>query len=236
MVSDELKLNSDDSFLTTDHIKFLLQKYRTFLLYQRYKDVKKELSEANYQEICLSLEEVDSLGDIPCVNSKYLRSVEKIPTLMTIGNPHVYPSSDFYSGTITFVSRERMRFVGHNKLLKNIIYCSLSPDGHLYFKSQNPQFMYLSQVVFAGVFENPEQANQLKCEKAEEEGACDIMDKEFPIEEDMVPMLIECVVKELLGVNYRPLDEHNNARDENSSIGSAAQQAIARRPTTNIEQ
>lgn len=229
MVSDELKLNSDDSFITEEHIRFLLQRYRAFLLYQRYKDVKKEVQESNYQEICLSLEEVDSLGGIACYNDKYLRSVEKIPNTLNLGNPQVFPFSDFYSGMITFVPRERMRYVGRNKLLQNIIYCSISTDGHLYFKSSNPQFLYLKQVVFAAIFEDPEVAAKLKCDNQDPE-TCDIMEQEFPIEDDMIPMLIECVVKELLGVNYRPLDEHNDAKDEHASIGSAAQQTLTKQP------
>ena len=213
MVSDELKLNSDDSFITEDHIKFLLQKYRTFLLYQRYKDVKKEVLESNYQTLCLDLEEVDSANGVPCLSGFYLRSVEKIPNMLSVGNPQVFPVGDYYSGMLTLVSRERMRHVGYNSILKNVIYCSIGPDMHLYLTSKNPQFVYLERVSFSGIFENPEEAGKLLCEK-EEDGSCDIMDKEFPIEEDMVPMLIEAVMKELLGVNYRPEDKRNNANDD----------------------
>ena len=64
---------------------------------------------------------------------------------MKIGNQKVYPT-DFFQGEITLVSRERLRYVGHNKYLKNIIYCALGPDNHLYFKSSNPQHLYLKKV------------------------------------------------------------------------------------------
>nr|DAU83961.1 MAG TPA: Structural protein [Crassvirales sp.] len=41
MIMDELKLSSDDSYFTEDHIIFLASKYRAFLLKQRYSDIKK---------------------------------------------------------------------------------------------------------------------------------------------------------------------------------------------------
>ena len=43
MVLDELKLSSDDAQFTEDHVMFLLNKYRTFLLKQRYSDIKKQI-------------------------------------------------------------------------------------------------------------------------------------------------------------------------------------------------
>lgn len=217
MVSDEIKSVSDDSIITEDHIKFLLQKYRAFLIYQKYKDIKKEVPESAYQSICLDLETVDALGGEACTGGKYLRSTAKVPTMLGVGNPQIYPSDDYYQGNITYVPRERMRYVGHNKYLRNIIYCSLSPNGHLYFTSKNLQFLYLERVNFSGIFENPEEAASLTC-STESDSTCDIMDKEFPIEEAMIPMLIESVVKELAGVNYRPEDSSNNASDDLSNL------------------
>jgi len=219
LVSDEIKSISDDSIITADHIKFLLQKHRAFLIYQKYKDIKKEIPESAYQSLCLNLEVVNAMDGEPCTGGQYLRSVEKIPTLLGVGNPQVYPHDDFYQGNITYVPRERMRYVGHNKYLRSIIYCSLSPNGHLYFTAKNPQFLYLQKVNFNGVFENPEGAANLTCD-TQTDNNCDIMDKEFPIEEAMIPMLIESVVKELAGVNYRPEDANNNASDDLANLAN----------------
>ena len=58
MCSDELKLSSDDSYYTEDHLKFLISKYRSFLLKQRYSDIKKFIPESNFSTICLDLMEV----------------------------------------------------------------------------------------------------------------------------------------------------------------------------------
>ena len=53
-----------------------------------------------------------------------------------------------------FVSKERFKYVGHNKYLRNIIYCTLGPDNHIYFNSANPQFKYLKKARVTGIFED----------------------------------------------------------------------------------
>lgn len=219
MVLDELKLYSDDALYTEEHVIFLLSKYRAFLLKQRYSDVKKQIPESNYQTICLDLIEVPAISGEPCEGGSYLRSKEKIPFLMKIGNPRVYPT-DYYQGEITYVSRDRMRYVGYNKYLQNIIYASLGPDNYLYFKSFNPQFLYLEKVRMTGIFEDTLAASELQCPDENGNTVCDILDREFPIEAALVPPMIELVVKELLGAEYRPKDETNDSKDGLSEVAT----------------
>ena len=133
MISDELKLISDDSYYTEDHILFLVSKYRAFLLKQRYSDIKKFIPESNFNTICLELIEVPAISGEVCEGGVYLRSKNKIPYMMGVKQPRVYPI-DYYQGEITYVNRDRMKYVGYNKYLNNIIYCSLGPDNYLYFK------------------------------------------------------------------------------------------------------
>ena len=211
MCLDELKLSSDDSFYTPDHLIFLLVKYRSFLLKQRYSDIKKQIPDSNYQSICLDLIEVPAISGEPCEGSSYLRSKNKVPTTMMIGNPRVYPM-DFYQGEITYISRDRMRYIGYNKFMRNIIYCSKAPDGYLYFKSWNPQFLYIENVRFSAIFEDAKEASEMAC--PEENGAiCKLEDKEFPIEDSLVPVLISLVVQELAGPRDANKDENNDAND-----------------------
>lgn len=213
MVLDELKLSSDDAQFTEDHVMFLLTKYRSFILKQRYSDIKKQIPESNYQTVCLDLIEVPAISGEPCEGGSYLRSKQKIPFLMQIGTPRVYPI-DYYQGEITYVSRDRMRYIGYNKFLQNIIYCSIGPDNYLYFKSFNPQYLYLEKVKFTGIFQDSMQASDLQCPDANGETICDLVDRTFPIEDALVPPLIELVVKELAGPVYKPDDEENNAKDD----------------------
>ena len=219
MVLDELKLYSDDALYTEEHIMFLLGKYRTFLIKQRYSDVKKQIPESNYQTICLDLIEVPAISGEPCEGGSYLRSKEKIPFLMKIGNPRVYPI-DYYQGEITYVSRDRMRYVGYNKYLQNIIYASLGPDNYLYFKSFNPQFLYLEKVRMTGIFEDTLAASELQCPDESGNTVCDVLDREFPIENALIPPLIQLVVEELTKAEYKPEDKENNSDDDLSEVVS----------------
>lgn len=219
MCLDELKLYSDDALYTEEHIMFLLGKYRTFLIKQRYSDVKKQIPESNYQTICLDLIEVPAISGNPCEGGSYLRSKEKIPFLMKIGNPRIYPI-DYYQGEITYVSRDRMRYVGYNKYLQNIIYASLGPDNYLYFKSFNPQFLYLEKVRITGIFEDTLAASELQCPDENGNIVCDVLDREFPIENALIPPLIQLVVEELTKAEYKPEDKENNSDDDLSEVAS----------------
>lgn len=215
MILDQLKLISDDSTYTEEHVLSLAKQYRGLLLKQRYSDVKRQIPESNYQTICLDLIEVPPIAGEPCEGGIYLRSEQKIPSLMQIGNPSLYPV-DYYQGDIAYVSRERMRYVGHNRFLQNIIYASIGPDQYLYLKSNNPQFLYIEQARMTGIFEDPEKVEELDCNQ-DNDGPCDVLDKDFPIEEALVPTLVELCVKELSGSVYIPDDRQNNSYDDLSN-------------------
>lgn len=226
LVLDELKLMSDDSSFTEDHIIFLLSKYRAFLLKQRYSDMRKEVPLSNYQTLCLDLEEHEGIEGLSCEGT-YMRSTKKIPEAMNVGQSRVH-SGDYFNGEVTYISRDRLRYVGHNKWLQNIIYATKGPDGYLYLKSSNPQLYYLEKIKFTGVFSDAEEASELECEQPE---SCDILDKEFPIEDAIIPPLIELVVKELSGVIYKPEDSENNATDDLANLANF----LARNVKSNLQ-
>ena len=220
MVLDECKIHSDDSYFNEDHVSFLLSKYRSFLLKKELEKENKNLSSTNAQTICLDLMEVPAIEDFDCSGS-YLRSTEKIPSIVNEFKVQLYPL-DYYQGEIIFTSRERMRYTGYNKWTKNLIYASKGPDDYLYLKSENPQYLYMEKLRMTAVFEDFEEAAQLACD---EDGVvvCDKLDAQFPIESAQVPIIIELVVKELLGVKYQPKDKNNNAADDASMHTSTTQ-------------
>lgn len=210
-VLDRIKAISDDSIITEEHVIFTIDKVRAALLCKKYGEVKREVIESNYQTLCLDLEQVVNsqvCGDV------YLRTTKSIPSLLNIGHTSVYPL-DFYKGNITLVSRDRMKYVGHNKFLQNVIYTSMNPDGHVYLTSKNPQFLYLQKISITGIFENAMEASELECSKI-----CEPWDRVVPIEEDLIPVLIDTVVKDLLGAIYRPADSQNNMSDDLANLYS----------------
>ena len=219
MVLDELKFYSDDSSFTEEHVLFLLDKYRSLLLAQRYKDVRKEIPESNYQTICVDLKQVNAIDGTPCTGADYMKSLQEIPNMMQVGKQKI-SSLDYFQGNFAYTNNERFKYVGNNKYLKNQIYGTIAPDNHLYLKSSNPQMYYLEKVKVTGIFEDSSKAAELQCPDASGEKPCDVMDMEFPIEEALIPPMIELIVKELSGHAYQPADNENNATDDLDRLAS----------------
>ena len=224
MVLDLAKAaTSDDAFFTEDHVIFLLKKYRSFLIkkeQEKQKATTDIASEFEYQQICLDLEKVPAIDGEPCTGGYYLRTIQKIPKILEDNQPRVYPI-DFYQGiNISYIPRDRMRYIGTNKFLQNIIYVSLGPDLHLYLNSSNPQFLYLKKLRMSAVFEDFDEVTNYLCDAEGDSQACDVMDAVFPIREYLVPSLMELVVKELVGSKYQPSDTENNANDDLSDLAS----------------
>lgn len=222
MVLDLAKAyTSDDSFFNESHVIFLLKKYRSFLVkkeQEKQKATTDIASEFEYQQICLDLEKVPAIDGNPCTGGYYLRTTQKMPKILEGNEPRVYPI-DFYQGiNISYIPRDRMRYVGTNKFLQNIIYVSLGPDLHLYLNSSNPQFLYLKKLRMSAVFEDFDEVSKYLCDEDGISTSCDVLDEVFPIREYLVPTLVELVVKELLGAKYQPVDEKNNAADDLSKV------------------
>lgn len=214
LVSDELKILSDDSYYTNDHILYLLSKYRSFLLKQRYADIKKQIPESNYQTVSIDLNESQYSDDEGHLLKQYLVSSSNIPFIMSFGIPRVY-AEDYYYGDIAYVSRDRMRYVGYNKFLQNAIYCSIHPDHNLYLFSKDlTTLQKINNVKVTSIFQDCLEVDKINANINQ----IDIMDVFFPIEEALISPLIELIIKELSGAKYTPMDENNNATDDMSNI------------------
>lgn len=218
-ILDLIKGMSDDYTYTEEHVIFFCKKCRALLLkaeFEKNRDSLTYSNEEEQQQICINLMEVPAIDGMPCTGGYYLRSVDKIPKLAVDITPSVYPV-DYYQGThIVFTPRTKMRYVGTNKFLQNIIYTSIGPDQYMYLKSNNPQFLYLKQLRMSAVFEDYDKALGMSCDKGC--GPCDILDSVFPLRDALVPQLIEMVTKELTGVAMLPRDYKNNAKDDTQNI------------------
>lgn len=217
MVLDLLKVTSDDSIYNEGHVIFLAGRYRSFLLKQRYaSDLKKRIPESNYQTLCLHLESVDAIEGLPC-EGKYLRTQEQVPNTLPFGVTRLYTSGSYYKGDITLVSKDRFKYVGNNQWTQNIIYATLDPSGRIYLNSGNPQFQYLQEAKLTGIFENAEEASELECTSSDASN-CDILDRDFPLEDALIAPLVELVAKELAPSVMIPEDKENNADDDLSGL------------------
>lgn len=215
MVLDRLKLSTDDTYYTHDHILFMLNTYRTFLLKQRYTDLKKIVPDSNYQTVCVPVAlDKTYLG----CNGVFLRTTKQVPYTMAIGNTRVY-TKDIYIGDIAFVSIDRFKYVGLQSYLKDMIYCARNPNGFYYLKSFNPQMNYLKYIKITGIFEDTSLPYSSLCDP-DLPNNCDYLEQEFPIESALVNPLIDLVVQSLSPSLALPEDTDNNAKDDIKNINN----------------
>ena len=213
-VLDLLKESADDAFYTEEHVIFLANKFRPYLIERKYRKSRNTtystVSDQNRQQICINLQPEDILpGDCEGI---WLRSVEKIPDIVDVADPIISAPSDMVFSMVNWIAPERMPYVGHNKWLRKIIYAAKSADGYLYLSNSNPAFQHLDQIRMDAVFSNPEEAAALSCDAGE--GPCDVLDMDFPLEDGLIVSCIELIVQEIAGSRYAPQDKTNDASDE----------------------
>lgn len=226
MVLDELKLGSDDSHFVEEHVLFLADKYRALILKQRYSDIRKEIPLSNYQTICIDLEQVTLPASGICNAGNYLRSTKRIPDMLNLTTPDI-SSMDLFSGIFNYINPARFKYAGSNKNLTNQIYGTIAPDHFLYIKSSNSQFIHLRKVKLSGIFEDSSKLVGLQCSDADEQAACDVMDMQYPLEEALIPVVVELIVKELSAFKYQAKDDKNDANDNLSDIAAYIRQQMA---------
>lgn len=202
---DAIKAISKESSVNESHVLYLLDKYRAMLL-KKYALGRNPLSDSNYQTICLDLVPAQS----NCDNFITLSSTHTIPTTLNVLQPTLLFENGMESERFIFVPLKRFKAVTYNKWNSKFLYCTIGTDNKLYIKSTNHQSSYLKKIRMKTVFEDYAGASELECGNT----FCDIMDSEFPLEPALVPELIAYVIKDGLGIIYRPKDDINNASDD----------------------
>ena len=201
MCLDEIKASSDDAYVTEDHILFLISKYRNLVLRRKYEKTNMPVAESNYQRI-----QGEAIAGI------------KIPQIMDLGYPLISiitpKSSDDFpaksSFKTTYVPARRFEFVGNNSYLINVVYSTVTPEGELKCTSiKYPQVDNISKYTIYAVFEDIIEASKIALKNG-----TDILDVDCPIETELIPEVQELVVKDILGIAYRPQDKINNGSDD----------------------
>jgi hypothetical protein len=219
MISDELKLNPDDSDFNEEHILTQIDRYRSFLLKQKYADIKKDIPLQNYQLIRVAL-------PVSTTNTVF-QSNELIPKIMSIGNTRVYNDS-YYDENFIFTTKDRMKWVGYQQFTPNFIFCSIDPNHKLSVLCKNNTLLTNllptnnpNKIIYIyAIFEESIDANDTKYGTAD----IDILDKEFPLEESLISPLTQMVVKELSVGLTVPNDTINNANSDSDRFSKSPQQ------------
>lgn len=212
MVLDLLKERSDDAYYTEEHVMFLADKVRALVLGRRLRASRNKSfvssSGENTQTIELRLEPASVLP-AGC-GGDWLRSTVAMPEFLYSEAPVEMFSHDMVHTMVTFIPACRMRYVGHDRWLQNIIWASKSSDDHLYLFSNNPKFIHLERINMTSIFAEPRKvAAMMNGGKV-----CEPLDVEFPLQSDLVAQCIEIIVQELAGSKYVPEDKRNNAKDD----------------------
>lgn len=208
MILDLLRQTSKDSNFEIDHIIKEVNDVRNLLLKQRYSDIRKEISDVNFQEITIHLTDVSSL------NKKYimLKSNKTVPDILNIAST---PTKSLDSINFSFISNYRFVYTGYNEWLSSIIYGTVLSDKYFYIKSMNPQVKHMTSIRIMSIFENPIEvyyyndpdliANDI-----------DVLDMIFPLEGAYIPELQDIVLKRLAPSLGFPKDTINNNNEDNN--------------------
>ena len=208
MIMDELKLMSDDSNFNEDHIKFLVDKYRATLLLQQSIKGNVQPSESNYQTIDLTLNSnVDT--SIYGEEKEYMKSTNTVPIILSISNTKVALVTidekknikSYFNYKMVYTPENRFDFIGFNKWLKNIVYWTIK-DNYVYVYSKNEDITLIKNLSIKAIFEN----------------TTTDLDDEYPLENNLIPLLIQSVVQELAPKTVQPEDSYNNASDDKANL------------------
>ena len=210
MILDLLRQTSKDSNFEIDHIIKEVNDVRNLLLKQRYSDIRKEISDVNFQEITIYLTDVSSL------NKKYimLKSSKVVPDILNIAST---PTKSLDSINFSFISNYRFVYTGYNEWLSSIIYGTVLSDKYFYIKSMNPQVKHMTSIRIMSIFENPIDVYYYNDPDLIANGT-DVLDMIFPLEGAYIPELQDIVLKRLaLSLGF-PKDTINNNNEDNSNI------------------
>lgn len=212
-----LKQNSDDSSdnFSEEFIYNMLIEKRALILKQQFKDARKDIPLAMYQQICIPLE---TQRELQC-DDRILVSKNKIPSLLSFSGEYgtfkfILRTKDQLSIPHNFVDFERLPYVGNNKWLKTQVYIAINQNGKLYFKSNSPVHLKMKEIIGFGVFLNPEDAYNSQCE---ESTICDFFDSEFPMDLASFDFVLKMIYEEL-GYSRGWLKDKTNNSDEGNNM------------------
>lgn len=209
---------SDDARLTERHVYNKLLTVRSRLITQELNR-RRKVSNWNYQVLpCVELIEVP-LHECPClpdVGCKILRTKHKLPKPLVNHSTHIISNVSSIDGSITYSETT----FENKKYSRGYKYGKIKPDfyvrnGYIYITyRQGPRI-----ITITGLFEDPVEVESFPSYCSEHNNqpnvqCYSILDTEFPIEADMIDVMIELSIQELVNMfSQIPEDRSNNSAD-----------------------
>jgi len=211
-ISEVLKLYSDDTNISQEHIAYNVHTTRAMLIQQKYSSRSNIIPQKLRQHFYHALELVEE-NEFSSGLGTILRTVNPIQFLL---EPHNFKGNikistgSYLDPYFCFVLPERFPYVGGNKWNQNQIYVTLGSDFRLYFTSANPKVKIIENVKLSYVAENPEDAYPTTIDF---NSAVDFWDVEYPMEQDLITQLTDVIIKKLGTSLQIPEDKSNNSDD-----------------------
>lgn len=217
MCFDRLGIESDDSKWDEDHVLFLLDKFRAVLLRQKYTDVRRDIPISNYQILTMNTGTTKAFT----LDSGYVATKKPIPDIVQLNFLHDSISvtgKDIMQSGFSVIDYYRFIWAGDNPRIRNIVYATMGPDSKIYLKSKSSRIKYLKKIRVIGIFTDTLEASKYLDNAEDYE---DPMDQPYPLEESLIPTLIDMVCQFLAPGLYNPEDKVNNASDDLTGISTS---------------
>jgi len=211
-------VQSDDSRLSSRHIYNKLVTVRTKLLSQKAAK-KQKISQWSYQTIpCAEL--VPTLPYestyLPAIGCQILKTKYPLPKTLTDLNSHIIQSVTSVDGEVIYseIGWSERKYKKANK------YTSRKPDfvirdNYLFVTHKNGPKV----ITITGLFEDPIEAENYPsyCPTTSEENpdCINILDKRFPMEDELIDTLIEISVNELVVLFSKGTEDLTNNAEDN---------------------
>lgn len=213
-------VQSDDSRLSSRHIYNKMLTVRSKLIYQK-ANKKQKLSQWNFQTLpCVELvkAEVHECPCLPPIGCEILKTKYPLPKPIVNLTSHLIQNVSTIDGSIIYSE------IGWNeyKYKKGNKYTANKPDyfirnGHIFLTYKSGPKV----VTVTGLFEDPWEAEKFPsfCEDCTDCVNCEnVLDKEFPLDNDLLDVLVEFCIQELIVIfTQNQQDKTNNSKDDNQS-------------------
>ena len=223
MIFDLLKIGDlDESQFTEGHLIDLIDYHRALILKQRYTDVTKSVSMANYQTLTFQVDYKDN------PDFAFYSGEDVLPSIMPIGVIRTWDSAEYrgYNSVKihNHVPYNRFRFITQNKYNKNQEYTSINDEGKGCYLGNRIPGDYTGGSLIPPIAMGKTKAMSAVYESAKEvylyNGVLDkdLIDCGVPIEERLIKDLISSISAILKESLYLPKDEFNNDRNDLDNI------------------
>lgn len=219
----ELGINSDDANFSRRFIYDLIINTRSIDLRNEYNR-SRTMGQENLQVIpCIELELVDSstcCGDL-LTGCKVLRTVLPFPPTIEFHNREGIENirlNNVLGKDIIYLDATRVPYVGSSTFANNMIF-AFRWNEHLYIYSKNEKYQLVDSITVRGLFIDPVAAAKVGCN--DNGSNCLTEEDSFPIATWIWESLTKPkIVQKLMGTQYLPIDNSNNAKDDiNSGVG-----------------